>query len=73
MTFLTCFRQDEPGKQFVDVRWKLTFDYYLSSAKDFVVAVADVHGSGAYGDAFKHAVFKQLGVLETKDSLHILK
>jgi len=65
--------QDDPGKQLVDARWKLTFDSYLSSAKDFVVALVDVRGSGANGDTFKHAVFRQIGVFETKDSYHVLK
>ncbi len=67
------FSQDEPGGQLVDARWKLTFDNYLSSAKDFVIALVDVSGSGGNGDAFKHAIFRQIGVLETKDSYHVLK
>ena len=41
--------------------------------QDFVVVTADVRGSSANGDAFKHAVFRQLGAIETKDYIHILK
>ncbi len=67
------FSQDEPGRQYVNAQWKLTVDYYLSSAKDYVVAIVDAHGSGGYGDTFKHSVFKRLGEVETKDSLYIIK
>jgi hypothetical protein len=41
--------------------------------QDFVVVTADVRGSSANGDTFKHAVFRQLGAIETKDYIHILK
>ncbi|XP_059088901.1 dipeptidyl peptidase 4-like isoform X2 [Tigriopus californicus] len=62
-----------PGSQDVSSRWRLEWDHFLSSQRDFVVAHIDVRGTGFSGNDFKHAVFRELGRLEVSDTLHVLK
>ncbi len=67
------FRYGGPGTQEVSQRWTFDWDHYLAGNRDFVIATMDVRGSGFSGDTFKHAVYRDLGAVETSDSLHVLK
>ena len=66
------YRYGGPGTQEVSQRWTFDWDHYLASNKDFIVAMMDVRGSGFAGNTFKHAVYKDLGRLETLDTLNVL-
>ena len=67
------FSYGGPGSQDVNERWKLDWEHYMASNRDFVVAQMDVRGSGFQGDTFKHAVFHRLGQIEAKDSMHVIR
>ena len=54
-------------------RWRFDWDHYLAGHKDFIVATMDVRGTGFAGTSFKQAVFKELGTIETKDTLKVLQ
>ena len=66
-------RYNGPGSQSVTSEWHFDWDTYMGSAKDFVIATADVRGSSGNGAAFNHAVHRQIGEIETKDYIHIIK
>ena len=66
-------RYGGPGTQEVSQRWSFEWDHYLTSNKDFIVATMDVRGTGFSGDTFKHAVHRDLGKLETLDTLNVLQ
>lgn len=54
-------------------RWSFDWDHYLAGNRDFIVATMDVRGSGYNGNTFKHSVYKELGTIETQDTLHVLR
>lgn len=62
-----------PGTQEVSQRWSFDWDHYLAGNRDFIVATVDVRGTGFSGDSFKQAVYKDLGRLETFDTLTVLR
>ena len=66
-------RYGGPGTQQVTARWRVDWDTYLASKKDFIVATFDVSGSGFQGNRLKNSVYKRLGVREVEDSLHIIR
>ena len=66
-------RYGGPGHQRVSQMWSFDWDHYLAGNKDFLVATIDVRGSGYSGDSFKHAVYKELGTLETSDTLQVIR
>ena len=70
---LWYFSYGGPGSQDVSSRWNVDWDTYLASSRDFVVAHADVRGTGYSGNDFKHAVHRGLGTLEVTDTLHVIK
>ena len=62
-----------PGTQEVSQRWSFDWDHYLAGHRDFIVATADVRGTGFSGDSFKQAVYQDLGRIETHDTLKVLR
>lgn len=58
-----------PGSQEVTDRWKMDWDYYAVT-QGFVVVCVDGRGTGARGAAFRNAVYKRLGRMETVDQLN---
>jgi len=62
-----------PGTQAVSEQWGIGWDTYLASQRNFIVASIDVRGSGFQGDEFKHTVFRQLGSVEVRDTLHVIR
>ena len=54
-------------------KWSVGWDTYLASQRNFIVANIDVRGTGFQGEAFKHAVYGQLGTYEAADTLHVIR
>lgn len=57
-----------PGSQQVLNRWSLDWEMYYAS-KGFIVLCVDGRGTGGRGAAFRTAVYRQLGTLETADQI----
>lgn len=57
-----------PGSQQVLNRWSLDWEDYFAS-KGFIVMCVDGRGTGGRGAAFRTAVYRHLGKLETADQL----
>jgi dipeptidyl aminopeptidase B len=55
-----------PGSQQVQQRFQLDYDVFLASS-DYIIGVVDGRGTGFRGRHFTQQIYKQLGVLETKD------
>ena len=57
-----------PGSQQVLDRWSLDWEAYFAS-KGYVIICVDGRGTGGRGYAFRTAVYRRLGELETADQL----
>lgn len=57
-----------PGSQQVLDRWRLDWESYYAS-RGYIVLCVDGRGTGGRGRAFRTAVYKRLGQLETADQL----
>jgi len=62
-----------PGTQTVSEKWSVSWDTFLASQRNFIVASIDVRGTGYQGDLFKHAVYGHLGEHEAEDTLAVIK
>ena len=61
-----------PNSQEVLDRWKIEWEYFLST-KGYVVVSVDGRGTGARGVAFRKCTYQQLGVLEARDQIETAK
>lgn len=66
-------RDGSPGSQLVNQRFDVTWNWYLCSQREFVVAQIDGRGSGFQGEEMRAQVYGKLGKLEVEDQLAILK
>ena len=57
-----------PNSQEVLDRWKIEWEYFLST-KGYVVVSVDGRGTGARGAEFRKCTYQQLGVLEARDQI----
>jgi dipeptidyl aminopeptidase/acylaminoacyl peptidase len=55
----------------VTERWKLDWNTYLASKRDYIVAQIDGRGSGGQGQKLLHEVYHRLGTVEVKDQLEV--
>lgn len=60
-----------PGSQLVTERWRIDWNTYLTSSKDFIVAQIDGRGSGGQGQQLMHKVYYKLGSIEVSDQLEV--
>lgn len=60
-----------PGSQLVTERWRIDWNTFLASNKDFIVAQIDGRGSGGQGHQLLHKVYYKLGSLEVADQLEV--
>lgn len=60
-----------PGSQLVTERWRLDWNSYLASNKDYIVAQIDGRGSGGQGYQLLHEVYYHLGSVEVADQLEV--
>lgn len=70
---LNFLRNGVPGSQSVNYLNKLDWARYLTSRKDFISIYIDVRGSGFQGDKYMHAVYQNLGEIETQDIIETIK
>lgn len=59
-----------PGTQLVTEKWKIDWNTYLASAKDYIVAEIDGRGSSGQGYQLLHEVYRRLG-MEVADQLEV--
>lgn len=60
-----------PGSQLVTERWRIDWNTYLASTKDFIIAQIDGRGSGGQGQQLMHKVYYKLGSIEVSDQLEV--
>lgn len=60
-----------PGSQLVTEKWKIDWNTYLASTKDFIVAEIDGRGSSGQGYQLLHEVYRRLGTVEVSDQLEV--
>ena len=61
-----------PDSQEVLDKWKVDWEYFLST-KGYLVVCVDGRGTGGRGEEFRKCTYQQLGVLETKDQVETAK
>ncbi|XP_073828737.1 inactive dipeptidyl peptidase 10 isoform X2 [Musca autumnalis] len=61
-----------PGSQLVSERFQVTWNWYLSSQRSFLVAQIDGRGSGYQGELLRTQVHGKLGTVEVEDQLAVL-
>lgn len=60
-----------PGTQLVTDKWKIGWNTYLASNKDYIVAEIDGRGSSGQGYQLLHEVYRRLGTVEVSDQLEV--
>lgn len=60
-----------PGTQLVTEKWKIDWNTYLASSKDYIVAEIDGRGSGGQGYQLLHEIYRRLGTAEVSDQLEV--
>lgn len=60
-----------PGEQLVTEKWKIDWNSYLASTKDYIVAEIDGRGSSGQGYQLLHEVYRRLGTVEVYDQLEV--
>lgn len=60
-----------PGSQLVTERWRIDWNTYLTSQKDFIIAQIDGRGSGGQGHQLLHKIYYKLGSVEVADQLEV--
>ncbi|GLV36131.1 Dipeptidyl peptidase 10 [Carabus blaptoides fortunei] len=60
-----------PGSQLVTERWRMDWNTYLASNKDYIIAQIDGRGSGGQGHQLLHEVYYHLGSVEVADQLEV--
>ncbi|XP_015186245.1 PREDICTED: inactive dipeptidyl peptidase 10 isoform X2 [Polistes dominula] len=60
-----------PGSQLVTEMFKIDWNTYLASQKNFIVAQIDGRGSGGQGYELLHEVYYRLGTAEVADQLEV--
>lgn len=65
---LLMYQYNGPDSQLVLNAWKMDGLYYIAS-QGYIVAAVDGRGTGNRSRSWAHAVYKQLGQLETEDQI----
>lgn len=60
-----------PGTQLVNERWKIDWNTYMASSKDYIVTQIDGRGSSGQGYKLMHEVYRRLGSVEVSDQLEV--
>jgi len=62
-----------PGSNLVQDTFVLDWHTYLASSQEYIISMCDGRGTGQKGNAFKHAVYKNLGEYEAYDQVEASK
>lgn len=52
---------------------ELSWDHYLSSKREYIVATMDVRGSSMQSNEHQYALYHHLGELEVKDIIDVTR
>lgn len=66
-------RNSEPEEQSVNHLNQLTWEHYLASKKEYVVANVDVRGSNYQGDKYKQSIYHHLAEYEALDLIQVAR
>lgn len=61
-----------PSSQTVSSRWELSWPWYLSSTRSYIVAKIDARGSGFQGIRMRRELQRRIGLIEVQDQLAVL-
>lgn len=61
-----------PGSQLVSEEFKVDWNHYLASQKQFIVAQIDGRGSGFQGEAFKSQIKGNISAVDVEDQITVL-
>ena len=50
-------------------KFSIDWGTYLTSSENFIYAAIDGRGTGAWGQTFMHAVYRNLGTVEVDDQI----
>jgi len=62
-----------PGSNLVQDTFVLDWHTYLASSEEYIISMCDGRGTGQKGNAFKHAVYTNLGEYEAYDQVEASK
>nr|CAI5827942.1 unnamed protein product [Callosobruchus analis] len=61
-----------PSSQAVSSKWELSWPWYLSSTRNYIVAQIDARGSGFQGIKMRREVQRRIGLIEVQDQIAVL-
>ncbi|XP_018579653.1 inactive dipeptidyl peptidase 10 [Anoplophora glabripennis] len=61
-----------PSSQSVSSKWELSWPWYLTSTRNYVVARIDARGSGFQGIKMRREIQRRIGLIEVQDQLAVL-
>uniref|UniRef100_A0A915KDE9 Peptidase S9 prolyl oligopeptidase catalytic domain-containing protein n=1 Tax=Romanomermis culicivorax TaxID=13658 RepID=A0A915KDE9_ROMCU len=62
-----------PGSQLVLDAWTVSFDTYLVSSRNYIVAYIDGRGSGNRGSKYTEPLYRRFGTVEVSDQITAIK
>ncbi|CAH1126725.1 unnamed protein product [Ceutorhynchus assimilis] len=61
-----------PSSQTVSSKWEVSWPWYLSSTRSYIVAKIDARGSGFQGVRMRREIQRRIGLIEVQDQLAVL-
>ncbi|XP_060515973.1 inactive dipeptidyl peptidase 10 isoform X2 [Cylas formicarius] len=61
-----------PSSQTVSSKWELSWQWYLASSRNYIVAKIDARGSGYQGVKMRREIQRRIGLIEIQDQLAVL-
>ncbi|KAJ8966471.1 hypothetical protein NQ314_003505, partial [Rhamnusium bicolor] len=61
-----------PSSQSVSSKWELSWPWYLTSTRNYIVAKIDARGSGFQGVKMRREIQRRIGLIEVQDQLAVL-
>ncbi|XP_066258567.1 inactive dipeptidyl peptidase 10 isoform X2 [Euwallacea similis] len=61
-----------PSSQAVSSEWDVSWAWYLSSSRNYIVAKIDARGSGYQGVRMRREIQRRIGLIEVQDQLAVL-
>ncbi|XP_030754520.1 inactive dipeptidyl peptidase 10 [Sitophilus oryzae] len=61
-----------PSSQTVSSKWEVSWPWYLTSTRNYIVAKIDARGSGFQGVKMRREIQRRIGLIEIQDQLAVL-
>ncbi|XP_076260246.1 inactive dipeptidyl peptidase 10 isoform X2 [Rhynchophorus ferrugineus] len=61
-----------PSSQTVSSKWEVSWPWYLTSTRNYIVAKIDARGSGFQGVKMRREIQRRIGLIEVQDQLAVL-